>query len=106
MNNQKPFSKVRKRDILLIVFILILVASATYIWTNHHLQVRRAAYVLQKPFVDVRCSTDAPPFMAELMRYTIDTQASMNNQLAYYTPDGKLHHCSLASVLPTHPAPP
>ena len=83
----------RKRDILLIVFILILVASATYIWTNHHLQVRRAAYVLQKPFVDVRCSTDAPPFMAELMRYTIDTQASMNNQLAYYTPDGKLHHC-------------
>lgn len=87
------FSHIRKRDIFLVVFLVSIIAAAAYLWTNHHQQVRRAAYSLQKPFVNIRCSPDAPPFLHELMQYTLDTQASLNNQLAWREPDGAIHHC-------------
>lgn len=93
MAKSKLFSALRKRDIFLVIVIIIAISGATYIWTNHHLQVRRAAYSLQKPFVSIRCSDNTPSFMAELMQYTLDTQKSLNNQLAYRVPNGEIYHC-------------
>ncbi|MDO4777036.1 MAG: serine hydrolase domain-containing protein [Cardiobacteriaceae bacterium] len=77
----------------MVVFLISVIAAGAYLWINHHQQMRRAAYTLQKPFVDIRCSADAPPFLHELMQYTLDTQASLNNQLAWRAPDGAIHHC-------------
>ena len=87
--------KIKKRDWVLLCFLISLIIIFTYVWANHHQKVERAWYVIQLPFIKstIKCSNNAPEFMYELMEYTITTQKSMNNQVVFQSKNGVMHHC-------------
>lgn len=95
----KKFLQIRniqKKDIIIVTGLILCLILITYIYTNKYLWLQRTVYyALQKSFAikTIKCSEDAPQFMFDLMRYTIDEQKSMNNQLAFRDANGKLHHC-------------
>ena len=87
--------KIKKKDSVLLCFLIFIIIICTYIWVNYHQKVERAWYVIQLPFIKstIKCSNNAPNFMYELMEYTITTQKSMNNQLVFQSKNGVMHHC-------------
>lgn len=87
--------KLEKKDVLILVPLIILIMLGTHLWTNHHLKVKRAWYWAQYPFTksSIHCSDQAPAFMYNLMDLTVKEQKSMSNQLAYLSPTGQLYHC-------------
>lgn len=86
---------IKKKDVIVIVGLLATIFFGTYIWTNHHLEVKKKWWYVQYPFIKrtIQCSERAPSFMYDLMGYTVLNQKSMSNQLVYLTPEGTVYHC-------------
>lgn len=87
--------KLQKKDVFILVPLIILIVVGTYLWMNHHQKVQRTWYWAQYPIIkrSIHCSGQVPVFMYELMYLTLKEQKSMSNQLAYLSPNGQLHHC-------------
>lgn len=83
------------KNIIIIVFCLIIVLIVTYLYTAQHLLLSRLSYHFQVPFIknSISCSDDAPSFMHKLMDNLITAQKSMSNQIVYQDKKGKLFHC-------------
>ncbi|MCH7308212.1 beta-lactamase family protein [Acinetobacter sp. NIPH 1852] len=87
---------IQKKDIIILSLLLCLIISGTYLYSNKNQWLQRTVYyTLQAPFAikTIKCSQNAPEFMPEFMRYVIEEQKSLNNQLAFKDTQGKLHHC-------------
>ncbi|MGP5546968.1 serine hydrolase domain-containing protein [Psychrobacter alimentarius] len=83
------------KNALIIVVILALILSSTYLYTAQHLLLSRLSYSLQIPFIksSIHCSAGAPDFMPELMNNLINKQKSMSNQIAYQDKSNNFFHC-------------
>lgn len=87
--------KILIKNTFIIVVILALILGATYLYTAQYKRLSRLSYSLQIPFIKsgIRCSTNAPNFMSEVMNNLIIEQKSMSNQIVYQHIDGTLSHC-------------
>lgn len=87
--------QLQKKDVLILLPIVLGIVLGTYLWANHHQQLKRAWYWAQYPWIkrSIQCSDQAPAFMHDVMQLTVKHEKSMSNQLAYLSPNGQLFHC-------------
>lgn len=88
--------KITKRDIVVCGFLILFLGVATYIHTNKYVWLQRnVIYKIQIPFAlkSIHCSESSPKFLYDLMRYIVQEQGSLNNQISFKDRNGKLYHC-------------
>lgn len=85
----------RLKDLLIVTGLVAVVAGVSHFVITNPLGPSRLLYYVQTPFIqwNTRCSPEAPDWMAGAQRYATAGMAAPASQLAYITPQGRLHHC-------------
>lgn len=92
---QKPFSKISYKDIFFILFLVIGVAATTHFYLIDRVGFWRLVYPIQAQLAiwKIHCSKDSPVWMKQSVKYIINTQRTLGNQLAYIDENNQLHSC-------------
>lgn len=92
---EKPFSKIRFKDIFFILFIIIGMALITHFYLIDRVGFWRLVYPLQAQLAiwNIHCSKDSPVWMQHSVKYIIKNQRTLGNQLAYIDQNNQLHTC-------------
>jgi D-alanyl-D-alanine carboxypeptidase len=85
----------RLKDLLVVIVLVTLVAGIAHFVITNPLGPSRLLYYPQAQVIqwNTRCSPEAPDWMVKTQRYATRNMAAPASQLAYVSPDGRLHHC-------------
>ena len=85
----------RLKDLLVVIILVTLVAGISHFVITNPLGPSRLLYYPQAQVIqwNTRCSPEAPDWMVKTQRYATRNMAAPASQLAYVSPDGRLHHC-------------
>lgn len=92
---EKLFSKVRFRDIFFILFLIVGLSLTTHFTLIDRVVFWRLVYPLQAQFAiwNIECSSNAPNWMKESVKYIIKNQKNLSNQVAYIDVNNNLYTC-------------
>ncbi len=85
----------RLADALVALTLILLAATAAHLHVTDRLRLLRLVYPVEALVAQfsIACSARAPQWMAQALKET--TVFSTAGQLAYMTPQGDLHHCTM-----------
>lgn len=91
----KLFNNVKIKDILLIVVIVVFIALTAHFTLIDRVGFWRLIYPLQAQFAiaSIHCSSNAPIWMPESLKYIIKNQKNLSNQIAYINKKKQQYSC-------------
>ncbi|ENX24929.1 serine hydrolase domain-containing protein [Acinetobacter sp. CIP 102136] len=92
----KLFSKIKFKDILFIIFLIMGVVTTTHFYLIDRVGFWRLVYPVQAQFAiwSIDCDQeDTPTWMQDSLKYIIKNQKNLTNQIAYVNKQQKLYTC-------------
>jgi len=88
-------TQTRLKDAAVVLVLIALVAGISHFVITNPLGLSRIWYRVQAPFIQLntRCDYEAPVWLESIQSYATRNMGAPASQLAWITPEGKLHHC-------------
>lgn len=91
------FQDVSRRDVIIVVALLVTVIIFGYVYSDNQLKNRiwQTIYPAraQLSVVNISCSSNSPKWLIDILKYQTKHNNAPANQIAYIEPNGTLHHC-------------
>lgn len=91
------FQDVSRRDVIIVVALLVTVIIFGYLYSDNQLKNRiwQTIYPAraQLSVVNISCSSNSPNWLIDILKYQTKHNNAPANQIAYIEPNGTLHHC-------------
>lgn len=95
MESNKKLKKISIGDVFFVIVLVLFIAFTAHFTLIDRVGFWRLIYPVQAQFAvwNIHCSSDAPMWMKESLKYIIKNQKNLSNQLAYIDQNNQTHTC-------------